>query len=140
MSPLYTLSGVVIAGQKRGAKMGFPTANVMLTQSIPEGIYASTVKVGRGKYLAATFIGSAKTFNEEDIKAESFILDFSEDIYGKSVEISLFKKIRNNESFSSVDDLIFQMQKDIVMIKNFFKNFPDARLRHGQNGKAPKRG
>jgi riboflavin kinase/FMN adenylyltransferase len=120
MKPDYIFSGIVIAGKKRGAELGFPTANVMLAQDIPEGIYASLITIKNNSYQAATFIGSAKTFNETEVKAESYILDFSESIYGEKVTVKLFKKIRSNHAFSSVDELIEQMHKDVKEIRSFF--------------------
>lgn len=120
MKPLYTFSGVVITGQKRGKDLGFPTANVLLTQDIPEGIYASLITVDDKAYHAATFIGSAGTFNETDVKSESYILDFSESIYGATVTVKLLKKIRSNQAFTSVDALIEQMNKDVKEIRSLF--------------------
>ncbi len=120
MKPNFILSGIVITGQKRGAGLGFPTANIMLSQDVPEGIYASLITVKKHTYQAATFIGSAKTFNETDIKAESYILDFSENIYGENVTVTLYKKVRENQAFSSIDELIEQIHKDIKVIRHFF--------------------
>jgi riboflavin kinase/FMN adenylyltransferase len=120
MKPLFTLSGVVIQGQHRGKELGFPTANIPLNQPIPEGIYAAKLQVKGKTYLSATFIGSAKTFNETDVKAESYILDFFDDIYGEEVVVQLFHKTRGNKSFSSVDDLVSQMNEDIKDIRSFF--------------------
>lgn len=122
INPLYTLKGVVISGQQRGKKLGFPTANVSLNQTIPEGIYAATITIGRHTYQSATFIGSAKTFSEQDLKAESYILDFNEDIYGRDVVIRLYKKIRENQKFITVDALIKQMNDDVVKTKDYFQS------------------
>jgi riboflavin kinase/FMN adenylyltransferase len=120
MKPLYSFSGTVITGQKRGAELGFPTANIKLPRAISEGIYAAKVTLDGQIYHSATFIGSAKTFKEEDVKAESYILDFSENIYNKEITVQLFKKIRDNQAFISVDDLIAQMHKDVQEIRRFF--------------------
>lgn len=125
MKPLYTFSGVVVSGQKRGKDLGFPTVNVLLTQDIPEGIYASLITVKDKTYHAATFIGSAKTFNETEVKAESYILDFSESIYGATVTVKLLKKIRSNQAFTSVDALIEQMDRDVMEIRGFFAKNTD---------------
>ncbi len=121
MNPLYTLSGVVVKGQKRGKKLGFPTANIPLTTTIPEGIYAAKIQVKDKIYYSATFIGNAKTFSEQDSKAESYILAFSDDIYGEEVTIWLYHKIRDNQFFTSADELVKQMHKDIKAIRHFFK-------------------
>jgi len=120
MKPLFTLSGTVITGKKRGRTLGFPTANIQIPQDIPEGIYASTVEIDKKIYPAASFVGKAKTFNESDHKLESYILDFSEIIYGKEIEVTLFKKIRSNKVFISKDDLILEMGEDIKATREFF--------------------
>ena len=76
MKSLYIFRGKVIAGQKRGKALGFPTANVRLHKKIPEGIYVSQTIINKKVFSSATFIGSAKTFGEKDYKAETYILDF----------------------------------------------------------------
>ncbi len=124
MKPIYIFSGTVITGQKRGRELGFPTANILLSHDIPEGIYASLVTIKNHTYQAATFIGNAKTFNEMDVKAEAYIIDFSDTIYGEEITLRLFKKIRSNLSFSSIDRLIDQMHKDVKNVRDFFLKYP----------------
>jgi riboflavin kinase/FMN adenylyltransferase len=114
-------------GKKRGRLLGFPTANVRLHKKIPEGIYVSEVVLASRKYMAATFIGSAKTFNETDYKAESYMLDFDEDIYGKWIKVRLFKKIRGNEKFVSEALLIKKMEEDVLATRNFFSEVSSSR-------------
>ena len=65
MEYLYLIRGKVRSGAKRGKSLGFPTANILLHQKIPEGIYASIVTIKEKAYYAATFIGGAKTFDEK---------------------------------------------------------------------------
>ena len=116
MNYIYKFKGKVRKGAKRGKLLGFPTANVALHQEIPEGIYASLVAVNGKQYFAATFIGSAKTFGEKDYKAESYILDFDQNLYGKWISVKLFKKIRGNKKFNNPEDLVIQMKKDILQV------------------------
>ncbi len=118
----HIFSGIVIAGQKRGRLLGFPTANVPLTKKIQEGIYASTIEIDGISYRGATFIGEARTYNEKDYKSETYILDFNVDIYGKKVTLTLHKKIRGNKKFTSEKDLITQMHKDIISIRAYFSS------------------
>lgn len=120
MKILYTVTGNVIEGKKRGRTLGFPTINIRLDQKIESGIYASYVYVQNVKYLAATFIGESKTFGESDYKLESYILDFDKDIYKETVKIELFKKIRNNEKYSSEEKLIEQIKNDVQKTRDFF--------------------
>ncbi|MDO8621516.1 MAG: riboflavin kinase [Candidatus Levybacteria bacterium] len=122
MSYIYSFTGKVEAGNKRGKNLGFPTANIALTQSIPEGIYASRVLIDGKTYQASTFIGEAKTFGEKEHKAESYIFDFDKNIYGKEVTVYLFKNLRGNKKFSSEQKLIEQIKKDVSGTREFFKN------------------
>lgn len=113
MKELFFIRGKVRHGNKRGRLLGFPTANVFLHQQIPEGIYASTIVIHKKIYKAVTFIGEAKTFNEKDYKAETYIFDFSKNIYDTWMTIRLYKKIRGNKKFNSEKELITQMKDDV---------------------------
>jgi len=121
MEYLYLIRGKVRSGAKRGKSLGFPTANILLHQKIPEGIYASIVTIKEKAYYAATFIGGAKTFDEKVAKCESYILDFKQEIYGEWISVKLLKKLRNNKKFSSVKLLIKQIKKDILNTRKFFR-------------------
>lgn len=121
MKEIHKIQGVVVEGDKRGKKLGFPTANVLLHKKIPEGIYAASVIINGKQYRAASFIGSAKTFQKTDVRLESFLFNFDQDLYGKHICVSLHKKIRDNKYFDSVEDLIEQMKKDVSDIKAFFQ-------------------
>lgn len=118
----FLVWGKVKKGKKRGKKLGFPTANITLHKNIPQGIYASTAKIGKNEFPSVTFIGAAKTFKENDIKGETFILDFDKNIYGRWISIKLFKKIRSNKKFDSIKALKAQMRKDLEETKLFFKS------------------
>lgn len=120
MQELYKVSGRVIKGEKRGKELGFPTANIRLHKKIPEGIYAASVTINGRVYQAASFVGSAQTFMQTEVKVESYILDFQGDLYGKWITVRLYEKIRDNKKFSSVDALVKEMQKDVEKIKTFF--------------------
>ncbi|MGB4966091.1 MAG: riboflavin kinase [Microgenomates group bacterium] len=120
MNAIYTITGKVIEGKKRGRLLGFPTINVKLDQEVESGIYASYVYVDDERLLAATFIGEAKTFGEEDYKLESYILDFDRDIYGETVRVELYKKLRDNEKYSNSGDLIAKIKEDVQQTIYFF--------------------
>ena len=120
MHPDYTFSGVVQDGAKRGKDLGYPTANVAISTQIPEGIYASEVVIANNIYRAATFIGIAKTFGEKEYRAETYILDFDRNIYGKEITIKLYKKLRGNRTYTTKEALIEQIEKDVAMTRNFF--------------------
>lgn len=120
MIPLIIFWGKVKKGKGRGKNLGFSTANIALHKNIPEGVYASRVTIADNVYPASTFIGSAKTFGEKEYKAESYILDFDKNIYGKWITIRLFKKLRGNKKFDSQQTLIKNMEQDVLATRKFF--------------------
>jgi riboflavin kinase/FMN adenylyltransferase len=124
MEELYKISGVVIHGANRGKELGYPTANIRLHKKIPEGIYAGSVTINGKLHPAAVFVGSAKTFQRTDVKVECYIFNFDKQIYGKWITVKLYKKIRENKEFDSVEDLTAQIEKDVEEIKNFFTHLP----------------
>lgn len=117
----YSLIGKVVPGKNRGNKLGFPTANIEPIDNyiIPKtGVYFTNTTVDNKKYISATNIGYNPTFNEEILKIESHILDFDDNIYGKTLEIEFIEYIRDDIKFSNINDLIKQMKLDIEFIKN----------------------
>lgn len=120
---MYKFWGKVRKHNQRGKKLGFPTANINLRKKIPEGIYVSKTKIQGKLFPSLTFIGSAKTFGEKRFHAETYILDFKRNIYGKWISVKLLKKIRDNKKFNSAKELIEQMKKDEQEAKKYFKHF-----------------
>lgn len=117
---MYQFWGKVRKANLRGKKLGFPTANINLTKTIPEGIYVSKTKLDNLWLNSLTFIGPAKTFNEKQVHAETYILDFNSNIYHKWISVKLFKKIRGNQKFNSAEELIKQMKKDEQEAREYF--------------------
>lgn len=116
---MYKFWGKVRHHNQRGRKLGFPTANVNLRKKYPQGIYISKTKIGKSIYPSLTFIGRVKTFNETKFQAETYILDFNKNIYGKWITVSLLKKIRGNKKFNSARELIAQMKEDEKMARQY---------------------
>lgn len=113
----YRLSGNVVHGDSRGKKLGFPTANLAQIETmIPgAGVYATVSIVDGKRYSSATHIGPNPTFNDEqELKVETHIIDFAEDLYGQTVEIEMIAKVREVTKFDSVNDLIQQLNRDIA--------------------------
>jgi riboflavin kinase/FMN adenylyltransferase len=80
------------------------------------------VKIDKRFFSSLTFVGAAKTFGEKNKKVESYILNFKDDVYGKWITVRFFKKIRGNIKFKSKEELVEQMEKDLIVAKEFFKN------------------
>jgi riboflavin kinase/FMN adenylyltransferase len=127
MQTLFTISGIVTRGKGDGKALGYPTANIPLQTTIPEGIYAATVMIDGKIYQAATFVGAAKTFQRTDSNIESSIFDFNSDIYGKQITVNLHKKLRENQIFLSIPALIRQIAKDVEEAREFFSLSEDRK-------------
>lgn len=112
--------GKVQYGHGRGKGMGFPSANVNIHRSVKEGIYISQTKIAGKIYNSLTFIGSAKTFGDLKYQSETYILDFSKNLYNSWVSVKLLKKIRGNQKFNSVEDLIKTMKNDEKIARKYF--------------------
>lgn len=120
MDVIYTIKGIVKKGKSRGKALGFPTANIDAPNTIPEGVYLSFTFIDQKKYHSLTFVGKAKTFKEDTFQAESFILNFNQEIYGEEISIQLLKKLRDNMAFPSAEKLKDQMEKDRKQAVAFF--------------------
>ncbi len=110
----YFVIGEVIHGEKRGAKLGFPTANLRLDHSVRlhHGIYAVEVAIGDKRYGGVASFGTRPTFDNGAPLLEVFVFDFSGDLYGKTIEVAFVGFIRDEAKFASVDDLRAQMRRD----------------------------
>lgn len=115
----YELSGLVIHGDKRGRTIGFPTANLSLTdlrKVVPKnGVYAVKVEIEKDPklYFGMMNIGYRPTFTEtKKLSIEVHIFDFNQDIYGKIVSVKFTKRIRDEKSFSGKDELVQQLKID----------------------------
>ena len=122
----FRISGKVETGDKIGRTIGIPTANLSVSKNliIPgDGIYAAKVNVNNQIYKVALSIGNRPVIKEDDSrKIEVYIIDFNKNIYGELIEISIISKIRNQENYDSLEELRFQIDKDIVQITNILEN------------------
>ncbi|MBI2269227.1 MAG: bifunctional riboflavin kinase/FAD synthetase [Bacteroidetes bacterium] len=113
----YTLTGKVIKGRQLGRTLGYPTANLSVSDKyklIPaNGIYVVEVNYGNKTYKGMMSIGLNPTVNSgKDRSIEVNILDFEKDIYGDDLTISFIDKIRDEEKFESLEKLKLQLGKD----------------------------
>lgn len=116
----YSISGKVVEGDKRGRKMGFPTANIHMKHLRPAltGVYA--VKLGNRNGIAnlgvrPTISGTPK------LLLEVHLLNFNEDIYGQHVQVTFLEKIRDEMKFENIDALIEQIKKDVAHATRYFE-------------------
>lgn len=121
----YQLHGTVVTGQQRGREIGFPTANLKLSDAyvIPKkGVYAVMVEIEGKEYMGMSNIGHNPTFNFNDqICIETNILNFKEDIYGKEITLSFYHYLREEKKFSSIEELMNQLNHDQQSVRSYFK-------------------
>lgn len=112
----YILNGTVVHGDKRGKKIGYPTANIQIDKDkkiIPKkGVYAVWTRVDTGYHAAMMNIGNRPTFSGEELTMEVHIFSFDEDIYGKEVQVQFVDRLRDERSFGGVEQLKDQLNKD----------------------------
>jgi len=115
LSRPYMLSGKVIDGKKLGRTIGFPTANLAINKQkvIPKkGVYYTNVKINEKIFKGITSVGNNPTVNGQELTVETYILDFSNDIYGKKINIYFIDRIRDEIKFNNINELIEQLKKD----------------------------
>lgn len=120
----YSLSGTVIHGEKRGRKIGYPTANIQAENPkkvIPKsGVYAVDIRLDGMNYSGMMNIGHTPTFEFRSLPSlEVHIFDFHRDVYGKRLEVLFKKRIRDEQRFEGVEALVEQLKKDAAIAKGF---------------------
>jgi len=114
----YTLCGKVIAGERLGRKLGFPTANLEVAGILvpPAGVYAADALVAGKIHRAAINIGHRPTLHtpEDGLSVEAHLLDFAADIYGQEIELTFLKKLREEQKFASAAALQQQIIQDVA--------------------------
>lgn len=114
----YSFSGIVIEGNKIGRKIGFPTANLLVSTSKimpPYGVYKVRVKIEDIYYYGLLHLGPRPVINDFDTSIEVWIKNFNQDIYYKQVTVEILQFIRKIKNFSNLNKLIEQIKKDIEL-------------------------
>ena len=126
LGDLYNVKGKVIKGDQIGSELGFPTANLEISPEIlvpGDGVYACYVNIEKKSFFGALSIGYRPTLkNNHEHKIEVHIIDFNKNIYDKSIEISIVKKIRDQVRYESLDKLKKQIKIDINNIFQILKS------------------
>ncbi|BEP29326.1 bifunctional riboflavin kinase/FAD synthetase [Helicovermis profundi] len=120
----YKLQGEVVVGKKVGRKLGFPTANLEVDNSmckLKAGVYITKTFINDVEYKSVTNVGVNPTFNQTNFNVETYILDFDKNVYGENIEVSFLKYIRGEIKFSSIDLLIDEIKKDVIYAKEYFE-------------------
>ena len=116
----FSIIRKVISGRKDGTKIGFPTINTeLLSLKMKEGVYFTKVFFSGRSYAAVTNVGTHPTFGDDHLNAETHILDYSGDLYGKSITITFLHFHRVIKRFQTVEDLIQTINGDVVARRNY---------------------
>ena len=122
----YEMSGQVVAGNKIGRNIGFPTANVNLNNRhklVPgQGVYATLVKISGSVYKAMTNIGYRPTIDADRLTIEANIFDFDKDIYEKEITLLFIERIRDERRFASLGDLQLQLASDKIVARQILES------------------
>jgi len=137
LSRPFSLRGKVVAGEGRGAKLGFPTANLEISpvQMLPaQGVYGATVRIldqinEKTLHQAVANIGSRPTFDKTGnaaVVTEVHLLDFKDNLYHKNLEIYFHKYLRAEKKFPHIDALKAQIDSDCQKAHNWLSSMPNA--------------
>ena len=122
---MLVIEGVVIGGNRLGRKLGFPTANIALTENsvVENGVYASRVYLESGEFYAAmTNVGVRPSVDGTKRLLETHLFGFEGSLYDSKLRVELLEKIRDEKKFSSVEELQEQISKDSTKIKEILAN------------------
>ena len=116
MTAAYRLTGVVTTGARRGATIGFPTANLTdIATLLPAlGVYAARVQVDGDVFASAVHVGPNVTFGETRVSVEAHLIGFSGDLYGMTLDVDFLDRVRDTRHFASVDELTSQLAADVA--------------------------
>lgn len=121
---MVVVEGVVIGGNRLGRRLGFPTANIALSDSceVENGVYCSKVTVAGKEYHAMTNIGVRPSVDGTKRLLETHLFGFQGLLYGLRLRVELYEKIRDEKRFDSVEELRRQIEHDFNKIKELMAN------------------
>lgn len=110
------LSGQVVKGEQRGHSIGFPTANLSVNPEITVpgiGVYAAIARIDQHYYKAVVNVGRKPTFHADyPTVVEAHLIDFQQEIYGRELQLTFLKKIRDERKFNGIEELVKQITID----------------------------
>ena len=124
IKPVYTITGTVVHGRGIGKHVGTPTANIEADKAAPlpeTGVYASKILLDGQTYYGVTHVGARPTLdNDKTVAIETHLFDFDGDLYGRTITICLYKKLREVRKFNELSGLIEQVEKDRLLARTFW--------------------
>jgi len=122
----YAMDGLVAKGDRMGRKLGFPTMNLKPDNELypKDGVYFTSARIESfdRTFPSVTNVGRRPTLYEDFATTiESYILDFSSDVYGERVRLSFFDRVRDEQTFPSVLALTAQIERDVEATRLYFR-------------------
>jgi riboflavin kinase/FMN adenylyltransferase len=124
----WFVSGEVVHGDRRGREFGYPTANLQLDPAcgLRHGIYAVRAGIGERRYDGVASFGRRPMFDVGTVLLEVFLFDFSDDLYGQTIDVAFVDWIRHELVFASVEDLVRRMDEDSRVARLELSRAPDT--------------
>jgi riboflavin kinase/FMN adenylyltransferase len=119
----FALRGPVVRGEERGQRIGFPTANIAVGPdlALPKfGVYVTRAYLGESAYASVTNVGERPTFGAGRPTIETHLLDFEGDCYDRELRIELLQRLRDEQRFPAVDELVAQIRQDVEATRAYF--------------------
>ena len=119
----HILSGAVVPGRQLGRTIGIPTANLRIPDGVLTpgfGVYACRVRFDGREYMAVTNVGNRPTVNGHHVTVEPWILDFSGDLYGKTITLEFHKFLRPERKFDSLEELKAAIAENARQTREYF--------------------
>lgn len=127
LSKPFFISGEIVKGKRLGRQMGYPTANLKISDSyklVPrEGVYVVVSEIEGQRYYGMMNIGTNPTVGGQDQSIETYFFDLDKNLYEMHLQIQLLKRIRSEMKFKNLDALIKAMKADEVFAQDFIKNY-----------------
>lgn len=127
LSRPFFISGEIVKGKRLGRQMGYPTANLKISESyklIPrEGVYVVVSEIGGQRYYGMMNIGTNPTVGGQNQSIETYFFDLDKNLYEMHLQIQLLKRIRSEMKFENLDALIKAMKADEAFAQDFIKNY-----------------
>ncbi len=119
----FEIRGTVCEGKRLGRSLGFPTANIYPSDmpSLPYGVYATKTVVDGKEYISVTNMGVNPTVEDNNLRIETYITGFEDDIYQKDIKVRFYKFLRPEVKFASLEELKKQISLDTENATNYFK-------------------
>lgn len=142
---LFEVEGLVVAGDRRGRDLGYPTANVAVGAQMlvpADGVYAGYLRLLSDPTTplpAAVSVGTNPTFDGSERRVEAYVLDADDlDLYGQLVAVSFVEQLRGQLRFDGVDDLVAQMAVDVATTRDVLDRRDAAAVSSMINGRSPR--